>query len=155
MVAAIAEPPDKIHSIPLDDDTLTSRITHVCKLGSYRQVCEIQRLLMRDMLSPATEPADRSACARAFDLLEERKRILKMKFKPGDLRASDLDPVRQAWHLRNARKANAKHLGHLPAQVFLDAEIVAPAKALPAGPAKPLGWEYDDPNAVKPDGPAS
>jgi hypothetical protein len=60
-----------------------------------------------------------SSLARAWSELEDRKRIIKMVFKPGDLRASDLDPARQAWALRNARKANRKHLGDLPREVFV------------------------------------
>lgn len=95
----------------------------------------MQRILMEIVLSPDTKPADAASCARSFDLLEDRKRILKMKFKPGDLRAADLDPARAEWIARRFRKANAKHLGHLPTQVFIEAEVVPPAKALPPAPS--------------------
>ena len=137
MVAAAA-PPAKTDAIMTDDAALTARIAHICKLGSYRQVCEIQRLLMRDMMNPSTEPSDRSSCARSFDTLEDRKRILKMRFKPGDLRAADLDPARADWVARKFRKANAKHLGHLPKELFIEVEVLEPkSKALAAPPTAP------------------
>ena len=99
----------------------------------YQQVIEIQQLLLADIRNPNTKPAARSSCARAFDILEERKRILRMKFRPGDLRAADLDPVKAAWIAKRFRKANAKHLGSLPSfsASIVDAEEV-PAKPEPA-----------------------
>jgi hypothetical protein len=70
--------------------------------------------------------------------LEDRKRILKMKFKPGDLRAADLDPARADWVARKFRKANAKHLGHLPKELFIEAEEVPlKPKSLAAPPMAP------------------
>ena len=67
--------------------------------------------------------------------MEERKRILKMKFRPGDLRAADLDPAKADWIARKFRKANARHLGHLPKEIFVDTEEVtekSEPKKLPA-----------------------
>lgn len=94
-------------------------------------------------MNPSTEPSDRSSCARSFDTLEDRKRVLKMRFKPGDLRAADLDPARADWVARKFRKANAKHLGHLPKELFIEAEEVLKPKALPAAapetPSAPTG----------------
>ena len=79
-----------------------------------------------------------SSLTRAWSELEERKRVLKMKFKPGDLRAADLDPARADWVARKFRKANAKHLGHLPKELFIEAEVLKPkSKALAAPPSAP------------------
>lgn len=80
----------------------------------YQQVVEIQQLLLNDIRNPSTNPAARSSCARAFDILEERKRILRMRFRPGDLRAADLDPVKLAWWVKRARVANKTKLIDLP-----------------------------------------
>ena len=48
----------------------------------YHQCCEIQRLLMADMKNTATTPTQRASLAKAWDTMEDRKRILKGKGEP-------------------------------------------------------------------------
>lgn len=48
----------------------------------YRDAVKMQTVLMRDIENPATKPIERAQLARAWDALEERKRILKMKPLP-------------------------------------------------------------------------
>jgi hypothetical protein len=54
------------------------------------EVLEIQRILMADIRNLKTPPHIRAACARAWEVLEERLRILNCKPLPGQLRP-DLD----------------------------------------------------------------
>ena len=108
----------------------------------YQQVVEIQQLLLNDIRNPSTKPADRASCARAFDLLEERKRVLRMKFKPGDVRASDLDPVRLAWTVRRFKKANRRSVVNLPALadaliIETEAQVVEPSTKAATGGTEP------------------
>ena len=49
------------------------------------QAVEIQRMLYQDCLDKKTRVMDRSQAARAWEVLEERKRILRMKPKPKDV----------------------------------------------------------------------
>jgi hypothetical protein len=108
----------------------------------YQQVVEIQQLLLEDIRNPNTKAAARSSCARAFDILEERKRILRMKFKPGDVRASDLDPVRLAWTVRRFKKANRRSVINLPAladalTIETEAQVVEPPTKATIGGTEP------------------
>ena len=50
------------------------------------QLVDMQNVLMAEVLNPATKAADKAACARAFEVLEERIRILNGKPLPGQLR---------------------------------------------------------------------
>jgi len=45
----------------------------------------MQRALFADALNPKTEPRQRAQVACAWERLEERKRILRMKPKPKDV----------------------------------------------------------------------
>jgi hypothetical protein len=55
-------------------------------LKAYRDACEQQELLMRDIRASETTPTQRAACVRAWTELEERKRILRGRPLPGQLR---------------------------------------------------------------------
>jgi hypothetical protein len=96
----------------------------------YQQAVELQRVIYNAATAKRVKPAALSSLARAWCDLEERKRILKMKFRPGDLRAADLDPAKADWIARRFRKANKRHLSYLPKDIFVDAEEV-PAKPEP------------------------
>lgn len=48
----------------------------------YHQCCQIQKLLMADMQNGVTTPAQRASLAKAWDTIEDRKRILKGKGQP-------------------------------------------------------------------------
>ena len=50
------------------------------------EALKIQRLLMKDMENAETTPTQRAVCARAWEQLEERLRILRGKPLPGQLR---------------------------------------------------------------------
>ncbi|MGO8928292.1 MAG: hypothetical protein ACLQU3_15600 [Limisphaerales bacterium] len=45
----------------------------------------MQDVLAKDALDPETTPSARAQVARAWEVLEERKRILRMKPKPKDI----------------------------------------------------------------------
>lgn len=49
----------------------------------YTQALEIQQLLMQDLKADDTKPIARAALARAWEVIEERKRILRGKPLPG------------------------------------------------------------------------
>ena len=90
----------------------------------YQQAIELQRVIYNEATKEGVKPAVLSSLARAWSELEERKRVLRMKFKPGDLRAADLDPAKSAWIAKRFRKANKQHIGLLPRDVFVDTEEV-------------------------------
>ena len=48
--------------------------------------CAIQKRLLADILNPKTTSKDRAALAKSWDVLENRKRIFKMKPLPGSMR---------------------------------------------------------------------
>lgn len=47
------------------------------------QTLDIQRVVIADINNPATKPSDRAQLVRAYDVLEERLRILRNRVKPG------------------------------------------------------------------------
>lgn len=55
---------------------------HPRRPKAYNQALEIQRFLFQDATNPKTSPRDRAMVAGAWEKLEERKRILKMKPLP-------------------------------------------------------------------------
>ncbi len=82
------------------------------------EVLEIQRILMADIRNLKTPPHIRAACARAWEVLEERLRILNCKPLPGQLRP-DLEQRRTS----RARKPKAMlsiSSGDLPSSVASD-----------------------------------
>jgi hypothetical protein len=95
---------------------------------------------MKQIEAEDTKPADASSCARAFAIIEDTLRIVRGKFKPGDVRAADLDPVRLAWTVKRFTQANRKTLRGLPgmqAAISVEAEVVEQKPAalpVPAGP---------------------
>jgi len=56
-------------------------------------------MLMADILDPEVPAGYRAQCARAWDVLEERKRILRMKPKPRDIDVSERVAARKASRL--------------------------------------------------------
>jgi hypothetical protein len=72
--------------------------------GAITQVLDIQGMLYKDAMNPETSAGYRAQVARAWEVLEERKRILRMKPKPKDI---DVDPAALAKQLKKFRgKAN-------------------------------------------------
>ena len=60
----------------------------------------MQRVLLADALKPETPPRERAQVACAWERLEERKRILRMKPKPKDVeveRKEDKRPRRATF----------------------------------------------------------
>ena len=58
-------------------------------------IIDVQRILLADIRNPKTMPHIRAQCARAYDVLEERLRILNNKPLPGQLRP-DLQQQKQS-----------------------------------------------------------
>jgi hypothetical protein len=85
------------------------------------EIRDIQRLLVDDIKKKSTLPHIRAQCARAYDVLEERLRILSGKPLPGMLRP-DLALEREAK--KGKRKAPA----------------LLPMPEVPAGPADGLHY---------------
>ena len=48
----------------------------------YLQAVQMQSFLLEDAINPTTKPSDRAQVARAWDVLEDRKRVLKGKGAP-------------------------------------------------------------------------
>jgi hypothetical protein len=53
---------------------------------AYREARLMQELLLRDACNPETKASVRAGIARAWDILEDRKRILRAQPLPGQLR---------------------------------------------------------------------
>src|SRR6266496_1407208 len=60
--------------------------TRTHKHRAYLELIEIQALVLSDIRNPETPPAARAQLARAYDVCEERKRILRNRPLPGSLR---------------------------------------------------------------------
>lgn len=67
--------------------------------SALTQIVELQAKLRAACLDPNTSPAALAQCARAWEVLEERRRIIRMKPKPRDLDVSDSVRSRKAKHL--------------------------------------------------------
>ena len=48
---------------------------------AYKEVREMQTVLLNAIRSAKTEPRDLASCARAYDVLEDRKREIRQKPK--------------------------------------------------------------------------
>lgn len=66
---------------------------------AYIEAVEIQQRLKIDIMDPLTKRSVRAQLAKAWCMLEERKRILRNKPLPGAYRP-DMDPARLAKQLR-------------------------------------------------------
>jgi hypothetical protein len=75
----------------------TARI-RIYGLTAFSQAIAVQRVLLADALKAETTATARAQVARAWEVLEERKRILRMKPKP---KYVDVDP-RNHRHLLRA-----------------------------------------------------
>jgi hypothetical protein len=73
------------------------------QLSPYGQAVEMQRRALADLKNPKTKPSVRAALMRAWDVLEDRKRILRGIPLPGQLRP-DLDPEQLLKALKRARE---------------------------------------------------
>lgn len=71
------------------------------------QIVELQAKLKKLCLDDKTSAAAAAQCARAWDVLEERRRIIRMKPKPRDLDVSD--------------KVNSRKRSSAPPPLLLDA----------------------------------
>jgi hypothetical protein len=56
------------------------------KRSAKQEILDIQRLLLIDIRATTTLPKDRAQCARAFDVLQERLRIMSGIPLPGQKR---------------------------------------------------------------------
>jgi hypothetical protein len=78
-----------------------------------------QRLIMIKALDPKISAISLATLIRAWDVLEERKRILRGRPLPGQLRP-DLDPVQLA---KAAKRAKARMPHDIPGSGYLDPQI--------------------------------
>jgi len=53
---------------------------------AYKQLFDLQDVLYKDAVNEATPAKDKAACARAWEALEERKRIMRGKPLPGSFK---------------------------------------------------------------------
>jgi hypothetical protein len=63
---------------------------------AFTQILEMQDMLRRDALKPETPPRERAQVACAWERLEERKRILRMKPKLKDVDTTLAEKRKQA-----------------------------------------------------------
>ncbi len=69
------------------------------KLGRQmplRQLVEMQGVLYEVTMDETTKPADKASCSKAWEVLEERKRILRGKLKPGSWTLQPRPSINQA-----------------------------------------------------------
>ena len=71
--------------------------------SAYSQAVEAQDIAMAYIRDPKTKPSISAALMRAWDVLEERKRILRGCPLPGQLRP-DMDPVQLAKAAKRHRQ---------------------------------------------------
>ena len=55
--------------------------------ASLKQLLEMQRVLYVTTMESTTKPMERASCARSWEVLEERKRIIRGKLKAGSFNA--------------------------------------------------------------------
>lgn len=67
---------------------------------SYIVALELQELLVKDCRNPDTKPAIRAVCARTWEILEERKRVLRMKPMP---KSVDVEKIKAERRLAKSR----------------------------------------------------
>lgn len=89
------------------------------------EIIEMQQVLRESLLSKDTIPSARAQVARAWDVLEERKRVIRMRPKPKDL---DVSPETVQKRARDAerRRYQSGCAGH--------------------DPSESMGWDPDDPS---------
>ena len=63
---------------------------------SYDVALELQTLLLNDCRAKTTKPAVRAVCARTWDILEERKRVLRRVPLPKSVDVERLKEQRRA-----------------------------------------------------------
>jgi hypothetical protein len=92
-------------AVSLQMAELAARRVRPGKRDARSRVIDIQDLLLADIRNPETPAAIRAQCARAYDVLEDRLRVLSGKPLPGQMRP-DLDKelalrrqakIRPAW----------------------------------------------------------
>lgn len=73
-----------------DEQKSTGRTTQArdAKRNKVRQCLAMQDITRSDILAPETSPMERAALIRAWDVLEDRIRILRGKIKPGNRNVS-------------------------------------------------------------------
>lgn len=93
------------------------------------EIIEMQAILLKDIRNAKTSPVQRAQCARAYDVLEERLRILNNKPLPGMLRP-DIAQEREA---KRAGKRKGPSL--LPLPEVPSVESSSPIHEVKAPPA--------------------
>lgn len=101
-----------------------SLVIKTCTSGRYAktpraEAVVMQRLIMQRALEPKISAQSLAQLARAWDVLEERKRILRGKPLPGQLRP-DLDPVQMARALKRARQRKPIEIPHTTPQTLAE-----------------------------------
>lgn len=71
----------------MDLDALTGQIPGGRKY--YKQLLVLQDSLFKRAMSEQQDNSKAAACARAWEVLEERKRIMRGRMKPGSINARD------------------------------------------------------------------
>ncbi len=82
--------------MPFDSTTAAIAGKLAKERSPYQQAVELQRQLLVDALSPETSPVARAQVARAWDVLEDRKRVLKGKGAPKQVDYEAVKPKRQS-----------------------------------------------------------
>ena len=73
-----------MHALPLLPPNAGPKSRPNCSTA-FSQAVAMQQVLLADALKPETPPRERAQVACAWERLEERKRILRMKPKPKDV----------------------------------------------------------------------
>jgi hypothetical protein len=81
------------------------KATHPKRKHSYQVALELQQLLLDDCRAKDTKPAVRAVCARTWDILEERKRVLRKVPMP---KAIDVSQAKEQRRLARAARRPAE-----------------------------------------------
>lgn len=119
----------------IDPHNLANRNPH--RNTVLAQLRDMQEVAFRDIRSDDTKPNDRAALMRAYVLLEEQRRILRMRPAPKPIDVSELQKHR-------AKRKSRAQLGSGTPAVVYEAPRPQPAQPAPA-PAQPT----QEPSAPK------
>ncbi len=107
-----------------------NRYTDNRRLSILSQLVAIQDMLMADILNPETSARERAQCACAWERIEDRKRIHRMKPKPRDVDTLELANMK----LRSMKKAPTVFLDDVSKSKPIDVRTESVTDSMPAEP---------------------
>lgn len=96
---------------------------------AYKEAFKLQRIMLQLASSDDVKPADRATCARVWETLEDRKRIIRGVLKPGSVNESRKGSA-QPDKRRRRSDDDVKPVGHAMSKpsVAVEPEPVGPVE---------------------------